>query len=474
MSRSAKLILILLVPALLYGAAKGLAYYQAKKAVDDFILAMANHADVRYAGLITDLRGAVTVEGITVQARDSSDSVDVASVRISSDDPMFFIQGLTLGEDEAVPPHSLAFSANGIKLPLDAAMLQAAVAPRVDEPAASTTDPQAPEDAAATDVQSKDDAASETATVVADIADSGMCAQGLHVDPAMLQQLGFSELVMDLGGRYDYAEASRDLELAFELDMHHIESVRIAAHLADVDLKAMAAGSAPQLNLSGFSVAVTVEPAFGNQMLKACAIGTEQPVQLWSERVAQRALDDMQAQGLMLGDGLSTAMRRFYKDWGEFKVEAQPAKPVGLLSLMFVPPEQLVPMLGLRISLNEQPIDDISFEWQRTAGQGLGALMGQNDEVSETGPQATNPARVIVRREFVNVPVASIRAYVDREVRIKPRGQPLREGVLKRVADGEAEVEQPLHGGKFTVYVPVSQIETIAVLELRKVTPGGG
>ena len=78
----------------------------------------------------------------------------------------------------------------------------------------------------------------------------------------------------------------------------------------------------------------------------------------------------------------------------------------------------------------------------------------------------------MVRREYENMPVGRISAHVDKRVKIKPRGQPLREGVLKRIVNGEAEVEQTLHGGKFTVFVPVSQIESMQVLMQYPIQPG--
>ena len=67
--------------------------------------------------------------------------------------------------------------------------------------------------------------------------------------------------------------------------------------------------------------------------------------------------------------------------------------------------------------------------------------------------------------------VGDIGGFVDYRVKVKPRGQPLREGVLKRIVDGEAEVEQNLHGGQYTVYVPLAQIESVQALVERPITP---
>ena len=50
--------------------------------------------------------------------------------------------------------------------------------------------------------------------------------------------------------------------------------------------------------------------------------------------------------------------------------------PVGLFSLIFLPPERLAEALSLQLSLNDQPIADASFTWQRPDAQALSALFG--------------------------------------------------------------------------------------------------
>lgn len=215
-----------------------------------------------------------------------------------------------------------------------------------------------------------------------------------------------------------------------------------------------------------------VSPEFGRQALKACAIGTEYSVQAWSGALAEQAMQRFADSGLTLGEGLSKAVRDFYRDWGEFRVVAVPARPIGLLSLVAMRPEQLVPTLGLRLSLNDQPIADTTFSWQQPDAAGLAALFGAEEEVVEGKTPDGRPRRIIVRRQFEPVRVADIASYVDHQVKIKPRGLPLREGVLKRIRNGEAEVEQTLHGGKYTTYVALAQIQSLQVLIQREVPPG--
>jgi len=428
--RPGKLILILLIPALLYAGLKGVLYFNAKSTVDDFVVAAANQASIRYADISTDLRGVVTVSGISVQPVGRRDTLGIDAVRIASDDPMFFIRSAQWQPGQNAPPPSLSFHVSGVRLPLSSDIFKDAVA--------------APDEA------------------------ENPCAQGLSIQPGMLKTIGFTELGMDLDGYYRLNEEARTLEFGMNLDLHEIESLELSATMTDVDIDTLARGGAPTVNLGGFSVAARVSPEFGRQALKACAMGTDETVQQWGEMLADKALADLQQHGLSLGDGLSSAVRRFYQDWGEFKLVAEPAESVGLLSLMFLPPQQLADTLSLQISLNHELITDTSFTWQRVDGQGLSALLGGDQPASQT---KSKPRRAIVRRQYEPVAVNDLAGYVHHRVQIKPRGLPMREGLLTAIRNGEAEVQQTLHGGKFTVYVPLAEVESARALISRELPP---
>ncbi len=435
MSRFGKFLLILVIPVALYGAAKGLLYYKAKSAVDDIVVSASNHAEVRYEDISTDLGGAVTVSQITVKPHGQADIFGIDAVRISSDDPMFFIRGAQFQPGQNAPPPRLAFDIVGIKVPLAAEILR-------------KPPPLMPKQGAA----------------------ANPCSEGLNLDPELLQQIGFAELEMDVNGFYRLDEDRKSLEAGMEIEVRDIQTISVDLALADVDVEALNAGAAPQVSFDAMGISVRVDPAFGRKALKTCALGSDQPLEEWSDYLADRSVAEFAKQGLVLGGGLTRAVREFHRDWGEFRIEARPSQPVGLLSLMFLPPDQLASVLGLRMLLNDQPIADTSFEWQQPDQAQLGNLFGVGPTEDAVSNAPAQPSRILVRRSYESVAVANIAGYVDHKVRVKPRGQPQREGVLKRIVSGEAEIEQTLHGGKYTVYVPVAQIESMQALTQREIT----
>jgi hypothetical protein len=431
--RPGKLFLVLLIPVALYGAAKGLMYFKAKSAMDDIVTAASNHAEIRYSGITTEVLGAVAVEGITVQPRGSSDQLQIDAVRLASEDPMFFIRGWDWEPGQADPPDHLSLQVDGLRMPLDNELFDQYASDRdlLGEP----RDP---------------------------------CANGPSIEPVLLGRLGFSELVVSFGGHYRLDRSRQTVDAGWRMDVQDLQSMDMSIEMSDVDIEALRQAAPPQMNLAGFRVAVEVSPEFGRQALKHCAEGTELSVEQWSERYANQFVERLSAQGVSLGSGLQNAVRDFYRNWGVIEVVAAPDEPVGLLSLAFLPPNRLADAMSLRLSINDRLITDTRFTWTRPEGPGLSALFGA-EPGQPTSKPAPAPRRIVVRREYESVSVGDLVRYVDHNVRIKPRGQPMREGLLKGIRKGQAEVEQTLHGGKFTVYVPVGEIQSAKALIQREV-----
>lgn len=431
--RPGKLILVALVPLVLFGAAHGFMYFKAKSAVDDMVAAASNQVDIRYAGISNSLLGSVTVKGITVSPLGYTDEVQIDAIRIASDDPMFLVGGWDWGPGETEVPDHLGFQVTGLRMPLDSALF-------ADYAKARSAAGQA--------------------------VDS--CAGGLSFEPELLEALGFTDLAVDLGGRYRLDKTNLSMTAEWEMEVKDLQSVQMSVEMSDIDTEALSQGVPPQMNLAGLRLAVDVSPEFARRALKHCAAGTEMTVDELSERYADQFIQDLASQGVGLGSGLQRAVRDFYKDWGTVEFVAAPAEPVGILSLMFLPPNRLADAMSLRLRVNEQLITDTRFTWERPDQPALSSLFGAEPE-ADASQAAKGPRRVIVRREYESVATASLPRYVDHQVRIKPRGQPMRQGRLLRIADGAAEVEQTLHGGKFTVYVPLAQIDSAEAMIQREV-----
>lgn len=438
-----RLLVIALVPVVLYGAIKGVMYFNAKRAVDQMVEQASGQADIRYGGIRTEVLKAVTVEEIRVQPVGSDAEITIDRVRLHSDDPWFFITKGDWQPGRDAPPKSLGFDIGRLSMPVTED-LTATVGTR------GAIAPGSP----------------------ADDAPAG-CDGGLQVDGPLLEAVGIERLVMDADGGYRIDETERTLYVETRFELAGIQSVEFEARLTDIDMEALAQGAPPNINLARMKTAFTVSPAFGRRALEACATGNPATPEEWSERLAEQALQGLRMVGMTLGPGLERSLRRFYREWGEVEIVASPAEPVGLLSLAFLPPDRLFDALGISVSVNDRVVTDTSFTWQQPDASALAALLGQGQQGGPADQSARAPreTRIIVRRDYEAVPVGQLARYRDHHVRIVARNDPQREGVLKAIVDGVAEVEQSLHGGKYSAFVPVGEIESVSVLIERRVEP---
>jgi hypothetical protein len=437
-----KLLLIALVPVALYGAIKAVMYFNAKQVIDDMISQVSDQADISYGAIRTEVLKSVAIEGIRVRPAGSLVEMTIDRVRLDSGDPWFFITKGDWQPGRDAPPKSLGFQIDRLSVPVtDDMMVMAGLA-------GNTT----------TDV-----AAGTTAG----------CDAGLQLDAPLLRSLGIDQLVMDADGGYRIDELAQTIEVGMGFELAGIQSVDFDARLTGLDMESFGQGAMPSVELGRMKMAFAIPPEFGERALRACAAADGETPEAWSERLADQALQGLQLVGMTLGPGLEDMLRRFYRDWGEVEIVAAPAQPVGIMSVAFLPPDRLFDALGISVALNDRVVTDTGFTLQQPDASLVAALLGQGRPNSAADPTPTPPreTRVILRRAYEDVAVAELGRYRDHHVRIRARGDLEREGLLKAIVDGVAEVEQSLHGGKYSAFVPVSDIQSVSVLIERRVAP---
>ena len=211
---------------------------------------------------------------------------------------------------------------------------------------------------------------------------------------------------------------------------------------------------------------VRVAREFGDRFMKLCAGRAGVTVDSFRARL----LDDLQAQfaqvGMVLGPGLLQAMDDLYRDWGEVRLRVFPEKPLGVLEMMMMPsPQSLVSTLGLSLYVNDRPVPDLDFKLDL---QLLQRDLGFESEWPQPESESSAPNLVRLTRNYEPVALAMLDQYIGSGVRIKPFEQPMREGTLSGIVNGEALVEQRTYGGKLTSYVSLDRIESAEVLVVKK------
>ena len=281
----------------------------------------------------------------------------------------------------------------------------------------------------------------------------------------MAALLGLHDLRMngEFGYEFDAIDGRLTARMAFESP--GIESGTLRLELTDVSPETLrGAASIPQLR--ALAASVHVDPAFGNKFALVCGKRNNMDPDIFKAALLAEQIGLAERAGLTLGPGLRLALQVFFDEWGEIKFGLKPAQPVGLMSLVFLPPDRLADTLNVNLAINNTYINDLSFTYEAPTGgdASLGTLLGRAPPPGKGPPPVR---RIRYETYWVDVAPKRLPSFVDREVRLHSSGQPVREGALSALTGGTAEVQQRVHGGRFTAYVPVSTISR-AEVQLRR------
>jgi hypothetical protein len=392
--------------------------------MEELSVAAAGRAEISYESVSTDLTGSVTLHDVALLPTGSPAPLHIASVRFGGPPPTFFLLGPKSGE----PPAKVALDIQGIRVDLDPALFDS--------------------------LQREAGAAG---------GDEG-CGPGRELDPALLRELGFQEVLVNASAAYEYDQARQRLEGRMDLEVEQIEQMQASIGLDDVAPDSLQGSVTSIPSLAALSTTLRVQPKFGKAYVAACAKRLGLTADAYREKMLSASLAQMSRGGLQLGAGLRQALADFQRDWGEISFTARPPQPLNLMSLMFRPPADWREALGLRVQLNQRDVADLQFDLRPPNANELAQLMGQ-----EPPPAAPRVIRPRYHRVFRQVGVDILKKYVGDEVRLHLRGnQPTRSGILMGVSDNEARVEQRLLGGKITAHVQLQDIEKAEVEKLEK------
>jgi len=421
-------IILLLLVAAGFLLVKGLMYMRVKSMMDDLVEQAASEAEITYSGISTELTGAATVEGIRVRPLALQQAVQIDRAYFSSDDPWALVTGGNWREDD--PPEQMQFALQGVRVALDDQMIEAIKA---------------------------------QAALQGGEAPQSTCMDGFNnLDPEMLRELGFEEMVMDANMEYRFDVPAERLHATFGFELLNIQSAQMSVELdgvvpQDVQQQRLSAPS-----LASAEMSVDMNKDFGERYLGLCAQRAGSTPEAYRNDLLERMQQELAAAGVTLGDGLQQAMADIYREWGELRIRVRPSKPLGPMQMLQIGPQNFVDQLGISLRINDQPVPDLSFDFdmQQLFRQAQG---GDSAAVSAGPGSRPAPKRVRVTRRYEQVALARLEDHIGGMVRIKPVGQPLRSGQLIAIAQGDAQIRQRAHGGSFTSHVPLREIELVEV-----------
>ncbi len=438
-----------LLLAAVYGGFKGYIYYQVSSQLDELIEMAAPFAHISYGGISSTLDGRLTVENIQVIPQGVPDEASIDAIGVRGDGPVFLLRLLS-GLKEGDPPKKLDFFVRGFKVALNgefAAHYTGLLQGFRQE----------------TDGQTLDS-----------------CDFGGWVSPDAFRALGMDAFMVDMNMGYRFVQGGDELQAHLEFGVQGVETTNMDVTLTGVPQPGMVMmGAMPKLE--DFAIGYQLDPEFSAAALGRCAQARGQTVEAYLDALFESEEQFAQTLGFVPGPGISQALKAFLLQPGEVRINTQLPVDFDPTTLGLYAPKDWVEILGLELDVNGVQITDLSFTLPTVSAGMAGSswisrLTGtdQLPAASTTGMGTDGAGKEEqarrLRREFVATPVAELRGYVGKDVRLYTvNAEAPRIGELLSINNVEATVVQHVHGGKMAAHVPLSEItkaEVLMVLEV--------
>jgi hypothetical protein len=408
---------------------KGLMYLRVKMAMDDLVNDAAGQAKISYQGIDTELKGAASVTGIEILPAGLDQPIRIDRVHLATGDPWQFIKpDQWFRQDSPEIPAEMHIAVQSMRVPLDEAVYKTFVQRMQAQRKLGAAPPDA--------------------------------CRSFNLDPVELKAMGFESLVMDLGMNYQFQPLDERLEMSLDINLYDIESLSMTMRLTGLVPEDLSSGRFAAVRFAQADMNVHLNPEFGRRFVAHCAKKQGVTPAAYEENLISGFRDNLQRTGITLGHELQQALENYYREWGDIRIYVKPEKPIGMGRAMSIKPDDLVRTLGISLFINDKPVNDLDVKVDL---QQMAQMQGKGANAANGAKKPPAPKRLRVIREFKPTSINALDQYLGRTVRIHPQGQPVREGVLVAIVNGEAQVRQRTHGGSVTSHVPLQEIRSVEV-----------
>lgn len=436
-----KLVLAVTLPVIAgYALSKSYIHYKTRAAVERLVEQASIFGDLTYGALSSTLpTGTVKVERLVFNTRGISDSISIGSVSISTGG-FITLMKLALRSDSKQPPESLAVRFDDVRLTLDGPLLQ--FVNRMAQASAQATGvPQT----------------------------SAHCGNQNTNGLAIISRLGYDTLIFD--GAIDYRIDKRAGSVTVNTEFEARDMGRMKVRMV------FAAGDGQP--------AFTGPPSFKEFDLTYKDLSYKDRLQRFCTRAAkisdaeyvQAELDYgafRQQLGVILGPGLRAAYRDYLTTANaEVQLRLRPTESFDPTSLKLFRPKDVLAQLGATLSVNNKPVQDLSFDYGTPApaiARAPAETAAPKEKTAEKPARPAVPARRSPDKEpsgtpeYRAVPVKDLGRYVNYEVRLHEIGQEPRLGVLLQITGNTALIERRYGTGTITIKVPLTRVARAEVL----------
>jgi len=420
--------MIIMLPAIGYGAVKGYLWYDFKGKVDEVVKQSAAFADISYGGIHTDLEGVIGVNKLVIKPKMApGDVYEVDALRFTMPNILYFLDASKKLEQGGIP-ETMGVSVKGFRFDLDGEMLKMmSQMGEMQQQMAMAQGGQPPAPASTT-------------------FDALGCGKVTTIGLNEMKRMGYGRVESDFKLKFDYDESddsftvdvsggtdnmySFDVNTSFTVDPAVITSPMMAA-------SGMAAG--PQFRRMRIDYS---DDGYNGRRNSFCAAQSGET----AEKFVDRHIELLAAE---LGASFSKKVVDGYRDFmlkpgGKMQFVMYPGTATDLSGLGLYTPEQIVKMLGVEVSINDTPIQEGDIDWIK------------GGPVARVEPEEKKV--VVVPQEYRVVAIADLDNYIGRAVKVTTSDGREREGRLAKVDAYSVTVEKRMKGGTISIPIVIEKI----------------
>lgn len=419
MSSQKKLLLALaLLPILVYAGLKGFLYYKTKEGVEQIITMARPFATISYEGIDSTLGGVIGLIGVKIQPVNLNDGLKIQSLDVQTPGLGFLLFGVRQASSGEIPER-LRLSLRGLSLNMTGQLMGL-----IEDLQRNEQDPPTP---------------------------PGLlnCGKVSRLTSREYTQLGYSQMVLDLGFGFEYDKRRQHADLKFDWAMRDAGAMTGSITLDGIAPQLLAAGGQPKLGPLRLEYR---DRSFTEKLKHFCAKEAGlTPDQYVEAEVGVSDARFLEGWGFVPGPGLRAAYRDFLQHPERIEVEIEFPSDMDPTHLGVIQPENLLSMVHLDLSVNGKPVTDMSFS--------------RHAATSAPPPTATpsKPKVTSKPKSFQPVEIADLNKYRGQAVKVYTKQKMVREGVLTQVEANEVAIERRLARGSITITVSVHDIERVEV-----------
>lgn len=433
------LIALPVILVLLVGGVWGYLWYSTKQQLDEIIQLAKPFADINYRSIDVSLAGSITVNRIRAIIEPLNDAVSIGSIRLSTPNLLALLD-ISSQLRSGRLPRALRLSMENFEVSLDGGIMGASEMAKTNRSAFSDLDALG-------------------------------CGSLQTFSGTEWREMGYSNMVSNATWGYQLSPSHDVLELQIDSDTRDWAALNLRIGFAISPPTSSIIGLASSLSSKITQLEVLIRDlGFNERRNNYCVAKTGKPVDAYLADHVRLVAQRLQANGLQLGGGLIEAYRQYLASGSQLAIGASPPIPIDLRELQFYKPDDVKKLLELVVKVNEQPVNDLSLQWD--AARIAKALevkpepQSTAEDASAEAPRpAPKPEPIIIQKSYRPIPINDLNRYIGAAAKIKMANNASYNGILDTVSSEIVTITIRKGGGKATLSLRRSDIIEAQILQ---------